>query len=447
MEFRSLKIFFYFEKLLVLCFALCFLSPSAFGLEVEAVDSVSSNVEKDRENDSFLNSYDQTKSTPILMSPLDQHYKEINYFQEDCLKLISPPTLFFNKIETQPTQTKNFFLLRLTGKLPKEKNLDFSKNYIEFIDHRGQIEKLAFDPQVFQIQSDRDGESLLSFIAPSSRTIKIGFVFRQKTDQEYDLNIEISKNGDIKRAVFLPILNSEKKLNFCAKSLIKVGANASLSEYSQRLASINSDVYAAPQVLQFNFNWSQVVNRREQRIFSIEGGLQEMPLPESDLFSAQTFSTVHFQTQYLWQFRENRYNTIIANSVISPYYRLGMAIENIDIYKFNEANLVTLDRSSSIQFVGGIGLSSYISKFWMMDFSGDMKVQGYGTGFVKNYLSFEGQWSIHYQPQWRWKNSFLGMNTKLIYSELTYERENGLDKNGSVNNLTAQAGLFWGFTF
>jgi hypothetical protein len=179
----------------------------------------------------------------------------------------------------------------------------------------------------------------------------------------------------------------------------------------------------------------------------VEGGLQDMPLPQSDLFAAQNFSIVHFQTQYLWQFRENRYNALFKKSMFSPYLRFGIALENTDIFKFTQANLIGLDRSSSLQFVGGLGLNAYVAKSWMLDFSGDLKIQGYGTGVVKNYLSLEGQWNIYYQPQWRWKNSFLGLNTKLIYSDLTYERDSGLDKNGTVHALTAQGGFFWGLAF
>jgi hypothetical protein len=444
MEYRYQRTNFYIKIFFALSLVLFFIALPVNGQETQANEP---SLSTENKTESIADSEDPTKTAPILMSPLDQHYSELNFFLEDCLKLINPPLLYFSKIEVQPTQTKNYFLVRLTGKLPKQKTVEFSKNFIEFIDSHGQVEKLVFDPQIFQIQKDSDGQSLLSFIAPSSRTIRLSLVFRQKSDQEYDLIIEIDKFGDIKKALFIPVLDSKKKLNFCPKSLIQIGASAAISDYNQRLASINSDVYAAPQILQLDFKWYQVISRKEQRLFTVEGGLQDMPLPESDLFAAQNFSTVHFQTQYLWQFRENRYNALFEKSILSPYFRFGIALENTDIFKFTQANLIDLDRSSSLQFVSGLGLNAYVSKSWMMDFSGDLKIQGYGTGVVKNYLSLEGQWNVYYQPQWRWKNSFLGLNTKLIYSDLTYERDSGLDKNGTVHTFKAQGGAFWGLTF
>jgi len=386
-------------------------------------------------------------SFPIKMIPLENHQSLVNSFLEDCMNSLTPPKNYFDKIEVQRTQTNKFYLLRLMGRIPVEETLDFSHNFFEFIDAEGQSEKLRFNSKDFKIQRDEEGLTTLSFIVPSPRTIHVGLTFHQKFDQRYDLVIEINENGVVKTAFFKPVLNLERRKTFCPKSFTLFQFGGSLAAYQQKMHSIESEVFSTPVGMALNMGWSRTVSLREQQILDLEIQQKLMNLPAYDLGGEQSHPQTLFQGQYLWKFQEDRFKRFRKSTVIAPYWQAGLGFKQGILYEFEKADTTHWEYNSTSSIIGGLGVNFYISEKFMLDISSDFHWKIYGQGSVKNSASILGQTRLLYQPNWKWKTTFVGWSGKSHLEQISYQRNQGLDQNGTVNALTLETAFFIGRRF
>lgn len=380
--------------------------------------------------------------------PYDLFLSEMNPFQEDCLNTLQPPTLFLKRVELQKTKMKSVYLIRLVGEIKDTESVDFSKKYIKFIDSKNNEEIFKFSGDQFSFNKAVDGNIVLSFLSPGDRKIQLPLVFHQKIDHFFDLNIELSSEGKISKAILIPNLDFDKRKNLCAKSRFWMSGGIVNGFQQQTLTNLNGELQG---VSSGHILKAEYVNSKTQiksYIFQTEVKSAEISLPEINLMRSRLDRVTDISLRSYSQHRFINQQFPLLGAVSSPFFRYGMGGDILNLWKLDKADSIQMSRSISLQGLFGVGIEFYGQKKWAGELSLGSKIQLLSDRDLSHLMGIDLRAQFFYAPQWNWiKSSFIGIDSQIKYLNSTYRRSESIDKSGQFQQKQIEVGIVFGKIF